>query len=57
MFEILLRIKVLKEQIKELKKNLPEVSIRLAMMMPVDDLEEDLDRMGDELKGEDRAPA
>ncbi|MEE8356116.1 MAG: hypothetical protein V3R33_02300 [Anaerolineales bacterium] len=52
-----MRIKVLKEQIKELKKNLPEVSIRLAMMMPVDDLEEDLDRMGDELKGEDRAPA
>ncbi len=57
MFEILLRIKEFEDQIKELKKNLPEVSIRLAMMMPVDDLEEDLDRLGDELKGEDRAPA
>jgi len=57
MFEILLRIKEFEDQIKELKKNIPEGSIRLAMMMPVAELEEELDRMGDELKEEDRAPA
>jgi hypothetical protein len=57
MFEVLLRIKEFEEQITELKKNIPEDSIRLAMMMPVEELEEELDRMGDELKGEDHAPA
>jgi HAMP domain-containing protein len=57
MFEILLRIKELEDEIKELKKNIPAHSIRPAMMMRVEELEEELDRMRDELTGEDHAPA
>lgn len=57
MVEILLRIKELEDQIKELKKNIPAHSIRPTMMMRVEKLEEELDRMRDELKGEDHAPA
>ena len=57
MFDLLLRIKELEDEIKELKNNIPAHSISPAMMMRVEELEEELDRMRDELKGEDHAPA
>ncbi len=56
MLDIQLRIKELEGEIKELKKNIPAHSIRPAMMVRVEELEEELVRMRDELKGEDHAP-
>jgi len=56
MLDIQLRIKELEDEIKELKKNIPAHSIRPAMMVRVEELEEELVRMMDKLKGEDHAP-
>ena len=56
MLDIQLRIKELEDEIKELKKNIPAHSIRPAMMVLVEDLEEELVRMRAKLKGEDHAP-
>jgi hypothetical protein len=56
MLDTQLRIKELEDEIKELKKNIPAHSIRPAMMVRVEELEEELVLLRDELIGEDHAP-